>query len=632
MEGWRPPNKLQAKISIAVDVDFGLPLNDFYRATCHFDEEVKTYVQSEEKNMPFTVTIPPNMVTYFMEWITWWLSPSQTMTEAQVARLRPFIDEMEFCTDKRGYDRDIQSMASVTAYDSEPDFPCDSYPTCEVSHRDLLLDEFVDGKRYHRCERYKQGYYYDCADESCRGRLYLTAEKKRIIRDHSEECENTVIEIGAYQEDQWIAIEEYIADRAQEGWTTASIILDIAENHKEMKAIFSMGYRGIARLVKKYAISESENSSTPLEELIGLEHMIRYQEVYPDRMVVIASDESVRLATTATWILIDGTFKTSPPGFKQMITLLGRDQEDEKGLFFPVCHVLLTNKREETYKRMFEVLDICISLPELQVITTDFEKGLLNSVRDWQTRSYPETTLRGCRFHFTQCLLRKYMKFHGRSLSTEQWAFIRIMMWTCFLDNDTINAMINVLESFKCNESQFLAYYRRQWMGSDFSLWNLHDIDPDDIVTTNNAIESFHSVLDDGLPKGPTIERLTWFLNNYTSKASERIELQNRENPNRKHIIRPTRDEILFRFRELISSYEMESTELDNSFYETLEFSKDEISQLEDLRKEVLASVSKAHSRPRCFVPQGPRPIQIVPQSTPAQMFPWPMQCVYYMQ
>ena len=62
-----------------------------------------------------------------------------------------------------------------------------------------------------------------------------------------------------------------------------------------------------------------------------------------------------------------------------MVTLLGRDQTDKTGVFFPICHILLTNKREDTYKRMFSILDTIVVLPKLQVITTDFEKGLINA-------------------------------------------------------------------------------------------------------------------------------------------------------------------------------------------------------------------------------------------------------------
>ena len=618
MEPWS--GELTAEISVARNVKFSIPLDVFRLATGHFDESIREYL-SGPRNSPFAVQIPPNLVTYFMEWLTWWLSDSAVLPDEIAVHIRPLLDEIGFCTDKRGRD------FNWSFFDSDPISSdiSDSPPAEEVpcSYHQLLLNESVEGKLYHRREKYKNGYYYKCVDKTCGARIFMTAETVQVIRRHSPECENTLVNTTD-QEDQWIAIEEYVQDRARRGWSTAALICDIADHHPEMRAIFSLGYQGIVSLVNKYSPEDSQSLHTALESLIDIENIIRYQETYPDKMVVIASDESIRLANTATWILVDGTFKTSPPGFTQMVTLLGRDQSDKNSLFFPVCHILLTNKREETYQRMFKILDSIVSLPMLRVVTTDFEKGLINAIRSWQERTYPEATLRGCRFHFSQCLMRKYMKLHGRQLNILQWAFIRIMMWTCFLERKTINAMLDVLESFSCNEAQFIAYYKKTWLNSDNKLWNLSDIDPDDIVTTNNAIESFHSVLDDGLPKGPTIERLVWFLDNYTTRVAERIRLQNEDaRVMQKRILRPTEDEILFRFRELLTSYQPEPTGCSRESYELIGLQEEEIAQVEQLRE------AKKLERAEPYFLLLPRaPIQMqrnMPVSLP-QLGPWTPQ------
>ena len=102
-------------------------------------------------------------------------------------------------------------------------------------------------------------------------------------------------------------------------------------------------------------------------------------------------------------IYFDGTFYMVPSQFYQLWTIFacfGRH-------VLPVNHCLLTTKKhEEIYTAVLTRIHELV--PQLKPIhgMSDWEKGARNAVK----REFQGNHLRGCHFHYTQCIWRKIQK------------------------------------------------------------------------------------------------------------------------------------------------------------------------------------------------------------------------------
>uniref|UniRef100_A0A915JF38 MULE transposase domain-containing protein n=1 Tax=Romanomermis culicivorax TaxID=13658 RepID=A0A915JF38_ROMCU len=88
----------------------------------------------------------------------------------------------------------------------------------------------------------------------------------------------------------------------------------------------------------------------------------------------------------------------------------------EKGV--PVCHALLTNKRPETYERLFvqirnKLIHINGNVGPLHTVLMDFELGGQEAARNiFRVR------VKGCIFHFSQSLIR-WLNTNGLKMAYE---------------------------------------------------------------------------------------------------------------------------------------------------------------------------------------------------------------------
>ena len=123
-----------------------------------------------------------------------------------------------------------------------------------------------------------------------------------------------------------------------------------------------------------------------------------------DRVIMFATDTNIKLLCEAQTIYVDGTFQTCPSLFYQVFTI----HAFKNGRQFPLVYALLPNKSQATYVRAFELVkqkahSLHVSL-EPQIILSDFELAIKQAVE----LSFPTTDFRGCYYHFSQALMRKF--------------------------------------------------------------------------------------------------------------------------------------------------------------------------------------------------------------------------------
>ena len=97
----------------------------------------------------------------------------------------------------------------------------------------------------------------------------------------------------------------------------------------------------------------------------------------------------------ASEIYADGTFSVCPRLFAQIYTI----HANVSGLIVPVFYVLMSNRTEESYKKVLtQNLTICSNRNQISKIVTDFERGAINAMKSL----FPTARTQGCYFHFNQ--------------------------------------------------------------------------------------------------------------------------------------------------------------------------------------------------------------------------------------
>lgn len=102
-------------------------------------------------------------------------------------------------------------------------------------------------------------------------------------------------------------------------------------------------------------------------------------------------------------ILIDGTFKSVPGPFYQLIVIhgdLGSTSGSTK--VEPLIYALLPSKTEKGYHILFDLIKAVIPEWNPAILHVDFEPAITNALNSF----FPSTIINRCYFHFTQSLRR----------------------------------------------------------------------------------------------------------------------------------------------------------------------------------------------------------------------------------
>ncbi|XP_022171031.1 uncharacterized protein LOC111034225 [Myzus persicae] len=203
--------------------------------------------------------------------------------------------------------------------------------------------------------------------------------------------------------------------------------------------------------------------------------------------------------------LCDGTFSCVPSIFHQLYTIHGINYSK----VVPAVYILLPNKKEDTYKRMF--LALIFLKPQLnpKSMMFDFEKAAMNASK----YVFPSINIKGCFFHLTQSIWR-HVQSNGlqvRYTNDSNFALeLRKLAALAYVpENNVISAFESLLDSefYRENEeslSGLINYFEDTWIGRpcrrarraplfSINVWNCYALLKYDIPRTNNSVEGWHN-------------------------------------------------------------------------------------------------------------------------------------------
>ena len=179
-----------------------------------------------------------------------------------------------------------------------------------------------------------------------------------------------------------------------------------------------------------------------------------------------------------THIIIDGTFKTSPQLFHQMVTVHGVFRD---GWNITLLFAVLPGKTQTHYEELFQKISDFGIKPSS--VLCDYEKAMINTVK----KTWSNTTPRRCFFHMKKALWRN-MQFHNLMPEYQtDGSPVRIALnmigGLAFVHLDDVQSSWNmILQSLPdCIES-FKEYFERTWIGNQATpsvfppeVWNHHN-------------------------------------------------------------------------------------------------------------------------------------------------------------
>ena len=180
--------------------------------------------------------------------------------------------------------------------------------------------------------------------------------------------------------------------------------------------------------------------------------------------------------------------------------------EVTENFYIPVAFAYLPGKSEEIYTTLFTSI-ICI-LKELgfslsaNFIMCDFESGLRKSLQ----KCFPEITIKGCHFHYGQCIWRFVQSYGMKKVFAENSGFrslIHATIGLAFVSLERIEEALKVLElmGHEIKEMEvkkflklFFGYLKSQWIYGNIppGSWNYFLVQSS---TTNNFNEGYNHKL-----------------------------------------------------------------------------------------------------------------------------------------
>ena len=192
---------------------------------------------------------------------------------------------------------------------------------------------------------------------------------------------------------------------------------------------------------------------------------------------------------------MDGTFSTCPCIFYQLFTI----NIIVDGKQVPAIYALLPSKNRETYNKMFtsikeQMQNLNFTLTPSTVLI-DFEIALRQSVH----LQFPAASIKGCYFHFTQCLYR-WIQTHGlaidyRENTSNNITFVSNCATLAFLPPANVRLVFASVSGAQDHTvpsvQQFATYFQQTWL-RDFpiAMWNHCETTSE---RTNNRLEGWHN-------------------------------------------------------------------------------------------------------------------------------------------
>jgi hypothetical protein len=221
-------------------------------------------------------------------------------------------------------------------------------------------------------------------------------------------------------------------------------------------------------------------------------------------------------------VFIDGTFRTAPKAFKQLMILM--IYSDLASMFVPIMYGLLEGKHSYQYDDfLIGIEQVLEQKLDVHCVSCDFEIGIINTCKGRYIINedhWPKAVIVGCFFHWKQAVKRHLQDLKlptDQVLGALESGMVDVLT---IVKEDEIESTILYLTEviknrFNPNEQDqrkwiiYFKYFRNTWIKGAFKFadWNISALTGADAIQnrTNNALERYNRELNSMIKNNPSI-------------------------------------------------------------------------------------------------------------------------------
>lgn len=190
------------------------------------------------------------------------------------------------------------------------------------------------------------------------------------------------------------------------------------------------------------------------------------------RTILFTSDEALRVMARAKSLSVDGTFRMCPKLWGQLLVICA---EVTQNSFVPVAFVLMPKRKTANYDIVFQSIkdrldDLGLTLAA-ESIMCDFEKAMRRAIKN----AFEDILLRGCHFHFSQCVWRFVSSVEKMSIPykevKEVGYLVRAAIALAFVPNERRDEALDVLRELQSKLPKQYAKFGKNFMSYILSTW-----------------------------------------------------------------------------------------------------------------------------------------------------------------
>lgn len=219
----------------------------------------------------------------------------------------------------------------------------------------------------------------------------------------------------------------------------------------------------------------------------------------PNRIFMFGTEGNLDILQQNRHWFVDGTFKVAPELFMQVFTIHALIENT----CMPLVYVLLQDKSEITYVRVFEkLLELKLGLNPASIMS-DFEKAIQNAA----ARVFNGVEIVGCLFHLGQSLWRKVQQCglteeYQNNENVRQHTKMLLSLSFVPVD-DVIMAFEELAENCPNSLDPIINYWEDNYIGRirrnrrasprfAIAIWNVYSRVENGLPRTNNSVEGWH--------------------------------------------------------------------------------------------------------------------------------------------
>ena len=405
------------------------------------------------------------------------------------------------------------------------------FGTSSYGKRQLVFKGKGYRLHYKRFNKREEVEYWVCATKWCKGRLNVS--RGQIIKD-----DTTLHTCNPEIDDASMKIQEFRQNLTGRVMTETKPAPKIYNEEKKKFALAHPKYlhrlprfRNVERSLYRARSSKFPKLPKKREEVrlpadfvttLRGDRFLLADDGDKDKILVFATDESLRMLEKVENISADGTFQFCPALFTQLYVVLGCIQYSmEYKEYIPLVFAYLPDKKMNTYIRFLTILKSHVPSISCQNVGMDFE---LAEIGAWKA-VFPSINIHLCSFHFNKSLHNGIVTRGLKQLYDEKNSklkeYMKAIYGISFVPVHLIpSAWMEILEQAPILEGgnqekldDFLNYVTNTYITNpNYPLFMWNNYGKFDF-RTNNSNESFNSKLRAyDLPKHPNVFRATEVL------------------------------------------------------------------------------------------------------------------------